>query len=241
MNFNLEITMLDLTDTSFPESPWMSQGSFLHACFIFIAAKVERLIGLRELRDLRRQPATTERVVGQLRAVPLDEAERHQKELEQREQKLKDRFQRAMERHLRTPDAIKLGIEVLAGNVGLTEPERWALLHLTVPACSQDLAGYIYGGLDSAHYAGSLTMEALVELSDPQTNDEIFAARNLFKRLVKHGLVTIEHCARQVGPEDVLAAQVQLSWRAFSTLVGRPDLDCGHQVEDENLSETTTS
>ena len=229
--------MLDLTEASFPESPWNTQGSFLHAFFIVLAATVERLKGFRVLRDLRRQATAPAHVVGSLRAVPQDEAERRLAELDGREKKLKARFKQAMENHRQTSGSLKLGIEVLAEGAVLTEPEKWALLCLVPPACSQDLGEHIYGGLDSVHYAGSLTVEALVELSDQQTLDEIFETRDLFAhdgRLVRHGLITVEHCARQVGPEDVLGARVQLTWSAFSTLVGRPDLDCGHRVEGEN-------
>ena len=239
MNLNLETTVIDLSETSFPEPPWASQGSFLHAAFIVLAAQVNRLVGLCKLRDLRRHPSGTDRVVGNLRAVPLDEAERHQVELELKEQQLKARFQKAMERHRANPDAIKLGLDVLVEENGLSELEKWALLQLIPPACSQDLGEYLYGNLDSATFGGSFSIETLVQLADPQTLDDLVAARNVPQRLAAQGLVTVEHRARLVGPEDVLAAQVQLTWFAFAKLLGRPDLATLPRCEDENLAETS--
>ena len=49
-------------------------------------------------------------------------------------------------------------------------------------------------------------------------------ASDIPHRLAALGLVTVEHCGSQVGPEDVLSAGVQLTWEALATLLGRPEL-----------------
>lgn len=219
--------MLEIHPTANMGGPWLTDLAYLRDAFSVLHAQVKRLHCERVLRDLIQKPKPLNQNIGPQWSVSEGEAKRRLENLVCRERTLRAEVNAALERHKSEAESIRLGMDVLTEKAGLDEVEREVLLCLAAPALSTDLATFLYGDLDHSLFGGGLTIEALVELCSPPNFEDYVAARFKFRQeaaLVRHGFISIDHFSRHINPEEELAAQVRLTWVAFGTLIGQPDL-----------------
>ena len=144
-------------------------------------------------------------------------------ELAHREQQARDEIDARLKAHRADSANPKLGLDTVCEH-GLNDIERTALLAITVPSISKELASdtlHAQGG-----YCGHLSLGELVTILDPKGVGDWIQARRYFRPsapLVKHGLVVVEPYGFPTA-ETLMNSNVELSLKAFAIIISDPEV-----------------
>ena len=132
-----------------------------------------------------------------------------------------------LEAHRADTSRPMLGIDQLCNQHGLSDDERFALIALTVPVLGKQVCTEIFDSLPD--YYGALSVDNLIHLMTPDPGGiaDVWQLRKLFRPqapLRRAGLIIVHMPSSEVGPGDLMAAEVQLSMSAAAIILGDPDM-----------------
>ena len=214
-----------MTPPSEPSTPqpFSSNAEFLTAAFAWLAAKISRMATERRLRqDLDDPGGWSTTIVGEVESVANQEGARRLLGLRDREQILKEDLDARLTLHRQDNSREPLGIDLLCEDGGLGPEERLTLLLCCLPAVSARLAEQT---LEVGRFFNSLTVDYLIEITEPDSLDARFRARRQFlptSKLLQEGLITVGYPGQYASPEDLLGSAVQVTSKTFAAITGEP-------------------
>ena len=156
--------------------------------------------------------------------VPAARLERLLATLTSSERRMRTTIDARLEAH-RSGSAPPLSLESLCETYQLDDFERVLLLLAAAPCFSRSFED-LYDKLDSEQLSASLTVEVAYAFLEVPFTDRIerrstFAPRG---KLVSNDLLSVEMGTRYHSPKDLLLADIEISSRTFSFMIGQNDI-----------------
>lgn len=177
------------------------------------------------------------RLLGAQPRVAEDETKRRLAEAQDAERTVLQALERCWEAHRQSGQSA-LGIDALSEESRLSDDERTILLAAALVAINDDLGKHVLENLGGGMLS-RLDVQAAIRLTDPGDIGGWVRARRYFRRqspLVRDGLVTVEFPSPQCPPGDLLSASVEITAKAFATIVGDQSLmDEGQDTDNPDI------
>lgn len=205
-------------------TPYENDSAYLDHEFAWVRAHVAVLDAEKKLNDsVRDEGDPTGHMIGKTRKVVAIDLALRLSELKAKEANIRSDIDARLEIH-RQCGAFRLGLDRLCADAGLSADERRIVIFSTLPAISLPLATDVFAGLS---FYSALQVGDIIQLLRAQGVTDWLKFRRLFlvgSPLVRKGILVEDFPTKINLPADLPSATINLTMRAFSTIVGEPDL-----------------